>query len=560
MDYVGEASVRPSAGERVRAFRTHASPGAQAVARSLSIAETLNLPLMRLLQAALVPSTGVPELAEIFVTGLLERRAGTGASPDTYSFRPGVREALSEGRTVLEEGIAHAATSEWLRRRVPALSETSLVALAADPRGRDSLDDAVRPFADLLGNLGEQLGLKVSPEFEEQPPVESDSAASSATAAQLGSSAGSAEGPPRVGVMFAREDRYYMRELRARAAALNLLPLTGAWLEFELDSNGDPAAAEIAAQLEFAQLVVILVSSDLLAADYVWGRKMTRVIHRHWAGQARVVPVLVRPTAWEDTPLAGLPAVPAERAIALSSNEEAGWLEVLTSLRENLEDVAALAPWLSWSRWPEPEGEVARLRLRQSSWAAQSLRGDARLVTVVPASGYARDIALHAGRELASQFTDGACSVDLSGAADEATIRSRVFAALLGARESRELLASSLDWLGDSRVLVLLDGVEAAKAAGVVASEILGNTTGTKVLVTAAGALGQVGERVVQLPRPEPVQVFVSYAHEDEPYLQQLRRQLKVLERRGLIDVWSDYDLQPGEQCRSVRRRVAAAE
>ena len=40
--------------------------------------------------------------------------------------------------------------------------------------------------------------------------------------------------------------------------------------------------------------------------------------------------------------------------------------------------------------------------------------------------------------------------------------------------------------------------------------------------------------------------VFISYSHRDEAWKDRLLRHLKVLERRGLLDVWEDRHIRPG--------------
>lgn len=47
-----------------------------------------------------------------------------------------------------------------------------------------------------------------------------------------------------------------------------------------------------------------------------------------------------------------------------------------------------------------------------------------------------------------------------------------------------------------------------------------------------------------------PVEVFVSYAHEDAGLLQPLLKHLRLLERQGLISVWSDSKIEPGQDWR----------
>ncbi|MFE9020684.1 SAV_2336 N-terminal domain-related protein [Streptomyces sp. NPDC007808] len=91
-----EAAQAPavSAEERVTRFRAGCSAGAFRLACHLAAAP-LSLPVMRLIQASTVPESGQTELAELFVSGLLERRR-LAADPDevVYDFRPGVRQLL----------------------------------------------------------------------------------------------------------------------------------------------------------------------------------------------------------------------------------------------------------------------------------------------------------------------------------------------------------------------------------------------------------------------------------------------------------------------------------
>ena len=48
------------------------------------------------------------------------------------------------------------------------------------------------------------------------------------------------------------------------------------------------------------------------------------------------------------------------------------------------------------------------------------------------------------------------------------------------------------------------------------------------------------------------VPVFYSYAHEDETFRIELAKQLKILERTGIISGWSDRDIGAGEDWRNT--------
>jgi tetratricopeptide (TPR) repeat protein len=43
-----------------------------------------------------------------------------------------------------------------------------------------------------------------------------------------------------------------------------------------------------------------------------------------------------------------------------------------------------------------------------------------------------------------------------------------------------------------------------------------------------------------------PIEVFFSYAHEDDAFRQRLLKQLIALKREGIIDIWNDCDINAG--------------
>ncbi|MFF5101170.1 SAV_2336 N-terminal domain-related protein [Streptomyces sp. NPDC000134] len=97
-----------SAEELVLRFRATASPEAFRLAGHLALGRP-DLPVMRLVQAAVEPDPRPAHLAEVILSGMLARAAGP---PGSYAFRPGVRELLLRGLP----RSARDRTSELLRR------------------------------------------------------------------------------------------------------------------------------------------------------------------------------------------------------------------------------------------------------------------------------------------------------------------------------------------------------------------------------------------------------------------------------------------------------------
>src|SRR5260221_4546605 len=58
----------------------------------------------------------------------------------------------------------------------------------------------------------------------------------------------------------------------------------------------------------------------------------------------------------------------------------------------------------------------------------------------------------------------------------------------------------------------------------------------------------------------EHAKVFVSYSHKDQKYLERLQVHLKDLERKGIIDLWSDTKIIPGTNWREeIKRAIESA-
>ncbi|SRR6266487_1169944 len=57
------------------------------------------------------------------------------------------------------------------------------------------------------------------------------------------------------------------------------------------------------------------------------------------------------------------------------------------------------------------------------------------------------------------------------------------------------------------------------------------------------------------------VKIFLCYAHEDERYLKDLKKQLSPLKREGLIDIWHDRDISAGKEWeREISERLNTAQ
>ena len=110
------------------------------------------------------------------------------------------------------------------------------------------------------------------------------------------------------------------------------------WYDRDILAGGD-LNAEIARELEAADLFLLLVSPDFIASDYCVEREMKRALERHAAGAARVVPIIVEECDWKAMgELRQLKAVPTDgKAISEWANANTAYLDVVQELRRIIE-------------------------------------------------------------------------------------------------------------------------------------------------------------------------------------------------------------------------------
>src|SRR6266702_5904265 len=90
---------------------------------------------------------------------------------------------------------------------------------------------------------------------------------------------------------------------------------------------------EIDTYLNAADIILLLISPDFLASDYCYSVEMRRALERHKAGEAYVIPIILRPVDWEETPIALLQALPTNgQPITIWRNRDKAFLDVVKGI------------------------------------------------------------------------------------------------------------------------------------------------------------------------------------------------------------------------------------
>ena len=137
---------------------------------------------------------------------------------------------------------------------------------------------------------------------------------------------------------YTHVDEQFCDMLQKHLAALKHQGLIETWHDRRIRA-GDEFDNVIDRQLNEAQVILLLVSSDFIASRYCYEIEMARALERHRAGEARVIPVILRPCDWKETPFGKLMAAPKDgKPIKAWPDIDEAFLDVVQRIKEVLSD------------------------------------------------------------------------------------------------------------------------------------------------------------------------------------------------------------------------------
>jgi tetratricopeptide (TPR) repeat protein len=139
---------------------------------------------------------------------------------------------------------------------------------------------------------------------------------------------------------YSHKDDALCDELNAHLAALKRQSVIKNWTDRRI-TPGDEWRDEIEKHLDSADLILLLVSSDFLNSDFCYLIETSRALLRHDSGDARVIPVIVRPVDWQGLPISKLQALPKDsKPVTSWPNRDDAWLNVAQGIRKTIEEMA----------------------------------------------------------------------------------------------------------------------------------------------------------------------------------------------------------------------------
>jgi internalin A len=150
----------------------------------------------------------------------------------------------------------------------------------------------------------------------------------------------------RIFVSYSHKDERLLNELKTHLSPLRRLNLIETWDDRSIEA-GEDWREEINANLERADIILLLVSADFINSDYCYEKEMARALERHEKKEARVVPVIVRDSKWEMIEeLSKLQAVPkGGKPVRDWPNKDKAWKDVSDRIQKMIEAMRDADPF-----------------------------------------------------------------------------------------------------------------------------------------------------------------------------------------------------------------------
>jgi len=174
-------------------------------------------------------------------------------------------------------------------------------------------------------------------------------------------------------ISYSHKDERFREQLEEHLHALKRRGLIEAWQDRRI-APGQEWEDAIHENLEASGIVLLLVSSSFLASQYSYDKEMKRALEKHESGEARVIPVILRPVDWSDAPFARLQALPRNgRPVTRWSNRDEAWLDVARGIRQAVEELTSERESAASELQEEAERASRYREAVESVWADEHL-------------------------------------------------------------------------------------------------------------------------------------------------------------------------------------------
>ena len=146
--------------------------------------------------------------------------------------------------------------------------------------------------------------------------------------------------PLKVFYSYSHRDERLRERLEKSLASLRRQQLIEEWHDRKITA-GSEWDRDIDKNLNSADIILFLVSPDFIASSYCYDIEVTRAMERHNAGEAQVLPIILRPCDWMGAPFGHLQALPKDaRAVTTWANRDLAFNNIAEGIKRVVRELA----------------------------------------------------------------------------------------------------------------------------------------------------------------------------------------------------------------------------
>ncbi len=146
--------------------------------------------------------------------------------------------------------------------------------------------------------------------------------------------------PVEIFFSYAHEDEELMNMVRRQLVVNERNGRILKWHDRQIPA-GSGWRKQIDERLRWAKIILLFVSPDFLDSRYCYEVEGKEALRRHEAGEATVIPVILRPCLFEDAPFSELQALPKDaKPISTWNNIDEATLDVARGVMKVVEELA----------------------------------------------------------------------------------------------------------------------------------------------------------------------------------------------------------------------------
>ncbi|ASC69216.1 putative GUN4 domain containing protein [Halomicronema hongdechloris C2206] len=149
--------------------------------------------------------------------------------------------------------------------------------------------------------------------------------------------------PLNVFISYSHRDEALKAELEVHLSPLKRQRRIQPWQDRQIEA-GTEWNQQILNALDAADIILLLISPQFINSEFCFDKEMQRALQRHQHGTARVIPIILRPTDWQDSPFGKLQVLPKDgQPITRWDDRDEAFLNVVRGIRRAVDTLAPAA-------------------------------------------------------------------------------------------------------------------------------------------------------------------------------------------------------------------------